>query len=128
MCVVLIVCHTICRWLDYLHLSKHSDLMVENEIDGKTLLSLNDEDLANLGMDDVSTPLAHVNSEDSRSALVPFVLCAVRRRETGRFCLITWPSCTSRPSQRISSWKRPTSGTSIRDLGYKCAHESCTEG
>jgi hypothetical protein len=31
--------------------------MVENDIDGKTLLSLNDEDLANLGVDDVSNPV-----------------------------------------------------------------------
>jgi hypothetical protein len=45
------------RWFDYLHQSKYADLMVENDIDGKTLLSLNDEDLANLGVDDVSNPV-----------------------------------------------------------------------
>lgn len=49
--------------------------MVENDIDGKTLLSLNDEDLANLGVDDVSNPahgeVGRHEVRDQRRSLLP---------------------------------------------------------
>lgn len=44
-------------WFDYLNMSKYSDILITNDIDGSTLLSLNDDDLQSLGVNDVPDSL-----------------------------------------------------------------------
>jgi hypothetical protein len=58
----------------------HADLLVQNDIDGKTLLTLNDEDMEDLGINDVrSQPLGHI-IDSSRSPTYSRSLRSHRQR------------------------------------------------
>jgi len=41
------------RWFEYLRMGHLGDLLVENDVDGKTLMTLNEEDLVELGVKSV---------------------------------------------------------------------------
>jgi len=43
-------------WLEHLQMNHLADLMVENDIDGKTLMTLNGDDLVDLGVESVCIP------------------------------------------------------------------------
>jgi hypothetical protein len=40
-------------WFEFLNMGKYAELLVENDVDGPTLLTLNDDDMQSLGIDDV---------------------------------------------------------------------------
>jgi hypothetical protein len=91
------------RWFDYLNLGKYSDLPVENDLDGKTLLSLNDEDLLNLGVDDVSQKTTTTTFYRRRSP-------SPSRTMTASCWSSTCTSCRKRQRQRTDWLRRTSSG------------------
>jgi len=58
-------------WLEHLQMNHLADLMVENDIDGKTLMTLNGDDLVDLG----------VESKDERKVLLQHISKLLRRPE-----------------------------------------------